>query len=216
MSVIHGPYEYQKLTRARFITHMRPVVRSPRRRGPWYMLLVACAVVGLIAQVPLRSLEPPPAPAHTPPPTARPIGDRSAPTFASARHDRAPPRELDCSALARAHGIVPGVSWGTLHDAALRNRWQAERCDDTLWRRGAVGARASATSAGAALPGATSTGSAARIQQPASLLLAAPGAMRLPPVVVFHAGLAGYRVFRIPAIVRHLPRSFHKPSTNLP
>lgn len=84
-------------------------------------------------------------------------------------------RAKECGEVQAAHRVVPGVSWGSL-PVALRAQWQHWDCDALLLRR-------DRPVSAVATPDATRSS-------------------RLTSHAVFHRGLGGYRVFRIPALAR--------------
>ena len=105
-----------------------------------------------------------------------------------------------CVAMARLHHVVPGASWGTLTDVAEQERWRTLRCDEIIEPEALLGAEPR-----------VATRRQQRQQQAAAALgggggaAAAPRQRRtggLPVVPVYTQGLEGYRVFRIPALVR--------------
>ena len=92
--------------------------------------------------------------------------------------------------MAKARSVVPGSSWGSLTDPSERERWQALNCDGILEPSDLLGVQA--LPPGRKQHGLPSVGRGGIVPH-----LAGP-----PVVPVYTQGLAGYRVFRIPALVR--------------
>lgn len=131
--------------------------------------------------------------AATPMPSPMPPRAVSSPPSPPSRPDAAP----QCVDMARAHRVVPGVSWGTLQGAA-QVRWKELRCDeivtpDILLDRRAGAVATPAVDTAAALPAA---------HGPLRNGAGGARAPRRPSVPVYYGGLGGYRVFRIPALAR--------------
>ena len=127
---------------------------------------------------PSRLVTPPPPPKACPPPTPR-----------------MNPTE-ECTSIAQVHHVLPGRSWGALADApSLQSRWRSLRCDELV--RPSAGTMASASQQ----PSLARLGLLAS-RQYSMLERQAAHVTRSTTVEVFSAGLQGYRVFRIPALVR--------------
>jgi sialidase-1 len=124
--------------------------------------------------------------------TATPLSSTSPPPPAP------PPVENSrtiCVTLARTHQVVPGVSWGSLSDPNEQARWKRLQCDTILEPSDLLGVQ-------------TFPQRRQQQQRGGNWVQPALGGTRRaggggPPVVpVYSLGLAGYRVFRIPALVR--------------
>ena len=101
-----------------------------------------------------------------------------------------PPSIQLCVMMAKMHRVVPGSSWGSLTDPSERERWRALNCDGILEPSDLLGVQA--LPPGRKQHGLPSVGRGGVVPH-----LAGP-----PVVPVYTQGLAGYRVFRIPALVR--------------